>query len=226
MKKNKKFIFFTLFFLIGIWSSHTNINASPSSQEKEEKSLLMAPEENFISQLAKKAINCLTTKSITESERKNKFKALFKENFDVPALSKFVLGRYNRRATQKEKELYQKLFVEHISKIYSGYLSQYDEKAFEVLRNVPNKRGGIWVISQVVREKAPPVIIKWLVFKNEKNPQNITYKIYDVVVEGISLSVAQRSEYAAIIQKNGGTIQGLLNVMEEKLNTNKLQKNQ
>ena len=43
--------------------------------------------------------------------------------------------------------------------------------------------------------------------------------IIDVVVEGVSLSVTQKQEYASVIQNNGGQIDGLLQVMRDQLKT-------
>jgi phospholipid transport system substrate-binding protein len=42
------------------------------------------------------------------------------------------------------------------------------------------------------------------------------YKINDVVVEGISLTITQRQEFAFVIQRNGGQLESLLKVLREK----------
>jgi len=41
--------------------------------------------------------------------------------------------------------------------------------------------------------------------------------IIDVIVEGVSMSVTQRQEYASVIQRNGGDIEALLKVMRERV---------
>ena len=46
--------------------------------------------------------------------------------------------------------------------------------------------------------------------------QDSKSKIMDVIVEGVSMSVTQRSEFAAVIQRNGGKIDGLLKTLREK----------
>ena len=43
-----------------------------------------------------------------------------------------------------------------------------------------------------------------------------TYKINDVAVDGISMAVTQRSEFAAVIQRSGGQVQGLIAQLREK----------
>jgi phospholipid transport system substrate-binding protein len=43
-----------------------------------------------------------------------------------------------------------------------------------------------------------------------------TYKISDVIVEGISMMVTQRSEFASVVQRNGGQVRGLIAMMRER----------
>ena len=46
--------------------------------------------------------------------------------------------------------------------------------------------------------------------------ENGHYKISDVIVEGISMMVTQRSEFASVVQRNGGQVRGLIAMMREK----------
>ena len=43
-----------------------------------------------------------------------------------------------------------------------------------------------------------------------------SYKISDVSVDGISMAVTQRSEFASVIQHSGGQLQGLIAMLREK----------
>ena len=58
---------------------------------------------------------------------------------------------------------------------------------------------------------APPLKVDWRVGKSAKG-----YKINDVVVEGVSMAVTQRQEFASVIQRNGGQIDALLKLLREK----------
>ena len=40
-------------------------------------------------------------------------------------------------------------------------------------------------------------------------------KVIDVIVEGVSMSVTQRSEFASIIQRNGGKVSALINHLKK-----------
>jgi phospholipid transport system substrate-binding protein len=46
--------------------------------------------------------------------------------------------------------------------------------------------------------------------------ENGTYKITDIIVEGISMMTTQRSEFASVVQRNGGQVRGLIAMMREK----------
>lgn len=41
--------------------------------------------------------------------------------------------------------------------------------------------------------------------------------IIDVVVEGVSMSLTQRQEYSSVIQRNGGDITALLDLMRQRV---------
>ena len=53
--------------------------------------------------------------------------------------------------------------------------------------------------SQIVRPNNSKVSIEWHMYQNEKGD----LKIYDVVVEGVSMALTQRSEFSGILQQGG-----------------------
>jgi phospholipid transport system substrate-binding protein len=48
-------------------------------------------------------------------------------------------------------------------------------------------------------------------------PKGDSFKIVDVMVEGVSMSQTQRKEYASVIRRNGGQVEGLLAEMRQKV---------
>jgi len=42
------------------------------------------------------------------------------------------------------------------------------------------------------------------------------YKIADLIIDGVSMGASERSEFASVIQRSGGQVQGLLAMMREK----------
>ena len=163
-----------------------------------------------VSNLGSRALEVLG-KNAPQSQRVARFRELLREDFDVPEISRFVLGRYWNVATEEQRAEFVKLFEEYIALAYSTRLAEYTGETFKVTGSRPDAGGAI-VSSQIVRPAgAPPVKVDWRL-----TGRNGAYKISDVSVDGISMAVTQRSEFASVIQHNGGQVQGLITMLREK----------
>jgi len=167
-----------------------------------------------VSNLGSRALEVLG-KNAPQSQRVARFRELLREDFDVPAISRFVLGRYWNVATEEQRAEFVKLFEEYIALAYSTRLAEYTGETFKVTGSRPDADGAI-VSSQIVRPAgAAPVKVDWRL-----TGRNGAYKISDVSVDGISMAVTQRSEFASVIQHNGGQVQGLITMLREKTGGN------
>jgi len=163
-----------------------------------------------VSNLGSRALEVLG-KNAPQSQRVARFRELLREDFDVPEISRFVLGRYWNVATEEQRAEFLKLFEEYIALAYSTRLAEYTGETFKVTGSRPDADGAI-VSSQIVRPAgAAPVKVDWRL-----TGRNGAYKISDVSVDGISMAVTQRSEFASVIQHNGGQVQGLITMLREK----------
>ena len=166
--------------------------------------------DEFIRTIGKEAIESLTAKDLTESERQRRFRKLLNRAFDMRTIARFTLGRYWRLASKKQREEYVALFEDFIVQAYASRFGKYSGETFKVGRvRVVNDRDRL-VESEIERNGQPPVRIHWRVRGNGK------YKIVDVVVEGVSMGITQRDEFAAVIRNNGGKIEGLLTALRKK----------
>jgi phospholipid transport system substrate-binding protein len=166
---------------------------------------------DFIADLGKRAVDVLTS-STTEPQRESQFRALFDEGFDVPGIARFVLGPYWRTATEPQRQEFTKLFQAFIVHAYTVRFSAYHNEQFKVLGTRPEGDASSLVTSQILRQGgAPPVKVDWRVAKKPEG-----YKITDVIVEGISMAVTERQEFASVIQRGGGQIEALLKLLRQK----------
>lgn len=164
----------------------------------------------MISTLGSRALQVLG-KGATQAQRTERFRELLREDFDVPGIARFVLGRYWNTATEEQRAEYVKLFEDYIAMAYATRLAEYTGETFKVTGSRPDADGAI-VSSQIVRPGgAAPVKVDWRL-----TGRNGVYKISDVSVDGISMAVTQRSEFASVIQHNGGQVQGLITMLREK----------
>lgn len=165
---------------------------------------------SFINNLGTQAIAVLGP-NIPEQQRLARFRELFHNDFDIPGIGRFVLGRYWRTATPQQQQEFLGLFQEYIVRAYSTRLGQYGGEPFRVTGARPN--GGETIVSsEIVRSNGTPVAVDWYLAGNAPGQ----YKITDVYVGGVSMAVTQRDEFASIIQRNGG-VPGLLSQLRQKL---------
>jgi phospholipid transport system substrate-binding protein len=163
-----------------------------------------------ITSLGNKALEVLGN-NVDPKLRVARFRQLFSEDFDVPGIARFVLGRYWRLATEPQQQEFVKVFADYIALAYSNRLAEYSGEALHVTGSKPAADGSV-VSSEIVRPNgAPPAKVDWVL-----TPHDGAYKISDVVVEGVSMAVTQRSEFASVIQRNGGQVQGLITALRQK----------
>jgi len=166
----------------------------------------------FITHLGDQAIKIIRNPE-SQPQRKAEFSKLFTEDFDVPAIGKFVLGHYWREATPEQQQEYIKLFGQYVVAIYAERFSNYQGEEFKVTGSHPEDGGTATVSSEIDRPSGgPPIHIDWRV-ANESG----SYKIIDVKAENLSMSVTQREEFASVISQHGGNVQGLIDVLKQKV---------
>ncbi len=161
---------------------------------------------DFIRSLAETAVESLTDPDTPRALRVERFRRMFNESFAVRPIGKFVLGRYWRRADVAEKAEYLTLFEDLMVASYVDRFANYSGKPLNVLRARTENPRVATVFSEIERSGGGrPIRVEWRVgFKDDM------FKILDVVVEGTSMSNTLRSEFASIIRRNGGQVEGLL----------------
>jgi phospholipid transport system substrate-binding protein len=163
----------------------------------------------FVQSLGNRAMAQLVGKQVPEDEERARFRQLLEEAFDVPTIGKFTAGPYWRSATEQQKQEFLKLFENQVVAAYAKRFQEYSGEQFKVNGAQAADGGDVIVDSQIVRPAGgPPVHVQWRV-----RPEPSGLKIVDVTVEGISMSVTQRQEYASVIERGGGTFDALIEAL-------------
>ena len=197
----RRFLLTTLLLLIATESS-----AAPPSA-------ITADADVFMNELWTRAVEVLS-KKLPPTERLARFRQLFHADFDGPGIARFVLGRYWRSASKEEQQEYLNLFEDYVVFVYGTRLSNFSGETFKVRGSRTDENGTIVSTDILHPGGEPPIKVDWRLVSD-----NGAFKINDVVIEGISMMVTQRSEFASVIQRHGGQIGGLLALMREKTST-------
>ena len=167
----------------------------------------------FVQTLGNRAISIIASKSVSASQRSEQFKQILSDSFDLKTIGRFVIGRSWNSATPEQQADYMHLFEELVVRTYGDRLSLYTGEGFIVTGEREESEQDLIVNSKITHpDGSTPTVIDWRV-----RNRNGKLGVIDVVVEGVSLSVTQRQEYSAVLQSNGGQIQGLLDLMRQRL---------
>ena len=170
--------------------------------------------EKFVKSLANNAISSFASKNLTDKERKNNFRALLRTYFDIQGIGKWALGRYWRKASKSERSEYLVLFEDLIVGTYANRFNTYSNE--KLLVKGSSSRGRFVIVkSHLSRDNQNPIRVEWRVTRPDGN-----YRIFDIVVEGVSMIRTQRSEFSSVIRRNDGKVSGLITALRSKVKRN------
>lgn len=165
---------------------------------------------SFIANIGAQGIQVLGP-SVPPAQRAARFRQLLDNSFDLPEIARFVLGQYARTMSPAGQQEFLPLFREYVVQAYTARLGQYGGAPFRVTGTRPH--GGETVVSsQVTRSGGNPIQIDWHVMNRGSR-----LLVTDVVVDGVSMKATQRSEFASIIQRNGGHPEALLAALRQQV---------
>lgn len=162
-----------------------------------------------IEKLGAAAMSAISNTSSSEAQKKATFKSLLNQNFDMPTIGRFALGRYWRTATPAQQQEYLALYQKMVIDVYTSRFNRYSGQTFKVTGNRVDDSGDV-VVSSVVEGNGSPVLVDWRV-----RAKGGAYRIIDVMVEGVSMAVTQRNDFAGVIQQGGGTIDALIEYLKK-----------
>ncbi len=166
--------------------------------------------EQFINSLAQKAIENLVGDNLSQAQQKAHLEELLMQNFDMPRIARFVLGRYWRIATPEQQTEFTDLFQKNIIEAYGNRLSEYSGQEIDVVGSRLSSNQDFILVDSIVKDEAGRnIAVEWRI----KNSQ--PFKIADVSIEGVSMAATQRSQYASLIQRNGGSINAFLDILRK-----------
>lgn len=161
--------------------------------------------QKFIDSMGKDAVGFLADQTLDMTEKEAEFRKLLRRSFDMRTIGRFALGRYWNTATADQQREYSKLFEDMVVDVYSQRFNDYQGQSFDVAEYRRDGDKDTLVKSFIVPDTGSKISVDWRVRYKDG-----AYKIVDVIIEGVSMSVTQRSDFSSVIQRGGGSIQPLL----------------
>ena len=162
----------------------------------------------FVDRAGRELVNAINDPRLNQGQRRDRVASILRAAIDIEGTGRFILGRYVRQATPGEMQHYLKLFDEIIIRNLSSRFGEYRGVKFALGRSQQRTEEDALVSTLVERPNTPAFALDWRVAEIAGQP-----KVVDMIAEGTSLRLTTRSEYAAVIQRNGGRVTALLDAM-------------
>ena len=165
----------------------------------------------YIESLGHKALDAITKKDAAKDAKQKMLEGLFKDNVDFPWVARFVMGRFWRTATPEQQKRYVDAYQTFLIKHYTSRFTEYNSGSFKITGSTEGDKDeylvGMEILPNVKND--PSILIDYKVRKDKAG-----FKVFDIIVEGVSLITTQRSEFAAVLNSKG--VDGLIAMLESK----------
>lgn len=153
----------------------------------------------FIEKLAKDVLQIVRDEAMPDSEKQAQLESMFVQHVDIDWIARFVLGKYVRTATPEQLARYKQEYQNFIVKHYTSRFTEYTGETFKVIDSRAEGNGDYLLNMEIVRPRQASVMISYKV----REVPGGAYKVYDIIVEGVSMITTQRSEFSSIVSRQG-----------------------
>lgn len=131
-------------------------------------------------------------------------------HLDFVTMTKLAVGHYWRQASDQQKRTLVTEFRNLLVRTYTTSLDEYQDEKLEFLPLWPSPHDErVTVRSRVLRGDGPPIAVNYGMRYNDGE-----WKVYDIVVEDISLVTTYQSQFGSTVQRDG--IAGLIEELKRK----------
>ena len=168
--------------------------------------------EDFIKQVTTEGIEEIINSDVSLEEKDARFAKLFNEYLDLDFIGRFVLGRYWKTSTPKQRTAFIDVYREMNIKTWSKRFDEFKGKTFIFKgTTASNSANQIFVNTEVPMEQGAPAKVVWRVKETDGK-----FKVVDIIIENVSLAITARNEYTAYIKKSPDGVDGLIANLRQK----------
>jgi phospholipid transport system substrate-binding protein len=142
--------------------------------------------------------------------RVGEFLSLFRRTTALSDIGRFTMGLNWRAMNDVQKQRFLDAFERYAARVYVARIGDYKGQTIEVTGAQDVGRKGVLVKSLLKSPGEEDVAVEWLV-----NDRNGPLQLVDIVAEGVSLAIAQREEFAAMVDRRNGDIDEFIDDLED-----------
>jgi phospholipid transport system substrate-binding protein len=161
----------------------------------------------LVTRLVKQMLQAINGDGVDQEER---MMALIESETNLSLLARMTLGRHWRRATVEQRKVFVDVFRRYLLQSFTTRLRRYAgtglgtvHDRFTVLTTKKAGKNDVVVRSIIKPPSGAPLEVDWRLRSRDGR-----FFIIDLVVEGVSLLITQRSEFGSVVERIG--IDGLI----------------
>ena len=147
--------------------------------------------------------------NLSEKTKKEKLRVYYQQMFDTRELSMRSLGADWRKLDATQQEEFIRLFGQLLENTYLGRIMSYDNQTIKYVRQIMFSDNRARVDTKIITQSAETPI-NYMMMKVDD-----TWKIYDVVIENVSLVLNYRSQFRDILATK--TPEQMLEILKKKV---------
>ncbi len=173
----------------------------------------------------------LLKQSRSPNETENKLNAIFSDVADIDWIGKFVLGKYWQSLNEQQKVQYLQDYKKYLLASYVPLFRNYNGQRVDI-RNIKKLSADQYLVTTEIksgddfssefstpgRQNQPEQQGQSYKVEYRIKYDNGSFKMRDIIAEGVSMIATQRSEFASILNNEG--YDALINKLREKSNSN------
>lgn len=166
----------------------------------------------FIQRVGDQTVAILRAPGVPTPERLKALVDVLDDATDLALVGRLVLGPYWRQASEQQRADYLQVFRELVVSTMAERLDSYGGETFDIVGERTVDERDTLVATRIHRPNAGsgPVAVDWRVRRTDDR-----FAIIDIIAEGVSMVVTQRSEVGSVVGQKG--IDGLIADMRERL---------
>jgi phospholipid transport system substrate-binding protein len=167
-----------------------------------------SPAESFVQQNIDRGYAILKDSSLTDQERSVKFHGLLNNIMDSKRVALFTLGVYARSASPAQIDDFANTLSEFVAAVLQHDIAGNSRQTLTVTGSVVRGPDDVIVNAKLTgsaRSNGAPIDMGFRIRKDDNGGDTVV----DVQVEGVSMALAQRSDFTAWLQQHRGNLPAL-----------------
>jgi len=155
-------------------------------------------------------LGVLRDQSRSAAQRRLELEKIAHSRFDFRTMARLVLARDWKRLDAANRDEFVDQFTTYLANDYGSRIDRYQQQDVQVMGEQPKPRGDVEVRTKIVGGESNGAIVDYRMRKGNDG----TWRIIDVVIEGISLVANFRDQFREVIARGGP--EALLQKLKEK----------